>query len=398
MNSLLSALLIASFSFFAGAQTGRPPAQPTAEALPTKKKSESKPAPKKKKEEKRLENAKLKHLKEQMPDEGDDFQDGDIPPPSEEMPIEDTPESEDKSQNEGLNDIQYTEKPDDSGIEYAEDAEKAEKAAEAKRIAEELARKKKPLAKPPADEPMPLIRREREQIDISAKPGPKKIHHPNAAKGLVKITRDKVYIYKTKVSDQTKSSSFRFGFLSPSHLENKDSGLVFDDFYQSSVPSGLIDYEWQFFRGFGKLGLKLGTGIGVAQGNGQFKSGNNGSLEPVEKFTFLIIPNSVGLAYHADFFNRQWIVPYAEGGGTAFVFSEMRNDGKSPKFGGAPGAYFALGGAFNISSLDTIGMLELDREYGINSLFLTAEYRYYAGFGNFDFTSNFINGGLMVEF
>ena len=43
-------------------------------------------------------------------------------------------------------------------------------------------------------------------------------------------------------------------------------------------------------------------------------------------------------------------------------------------------------------------MLELDRDYSINSIYLFGEYRYIAGFGHFDFTTDMINGGVMVEF
>jgi hypothetical protein len=43
--------------------------------------------------------------------------------------------------------------------------------------------------------------------------------------------------------------------------------------------------------------------------------------------------------------------------------------------------------------------IQLDREYGINRVYLTAEFRGIVSITqNYDFTSNLINGGLLMEF
>ncbi|MGE0762647.1 MAG: hypothetical protein AB7N80_05165 [Bdellovibrionales bacterium] len=293
--------------------------------------------------------------------------------------------------------VESNQNPDDEGIEYAEEAEKNERERQ-KRIEERKKALMKP--KPAVDEPMPLIKRQREAMQYSTKQANKYIRHPLAKKGLTKITRDKIYVYKTKPSDQSKASSVRFGMLNPTELQNPDTGVVFTDFYDGNNFALLYDYEWQLFRKFGKFGLKLGTGLGVASGNGQFKNGAtlNGAIEPKEKFTFLVAPTTAGAIIRLQFWDNQLLVPYGEGGGAVFGFSELRDDGKKPKFGAAYGGYFAAGVAMNLHFLDPLSLLELDREYSINSVFLTAEYRYYVGTGNFDFTGDLINGGVTFEF
>jgi len=258
----------------------------------------------------------------------------------------------------------------------------------------------KPKPPPIADEPMPIIRRKREPIEIDIKPQPKRIKHPYAKKGLTKITKEKIYIYKVPKSEQKNAANLRFGFLTPNDLQNPDTGAYFVDFYDSSSnPALLVDYEWHFWKRLGVWGLKVGSGLGVANGHGQFRDQSlQGGLTPRENFTFVIFPNTVGAVWRMKFVNRQVIVPYAEGGGVGFGFGEFRDDDGGPKFGVALGAYFAVGGAFSLHIFDKMTMLELDRDYGINDVFLTAEYRYYQGFGNFDFTSDLINGGILFEF
>lgn len=325
-----------------------------------------------------------------------DFYDTEVPPPGEEMPP-DSPEASEPPDSG----IEFANPDDASDIEYADEAERSE-AENAKKKQEEEEKKKllRKQPKPPVNEPMPLIRRQREAVNYSNKTPAKYIQHPNAAKGLTKINRDGSYIYKVKASDQTKSSTVHIGLFEPTKLKNPETGLEFEEFYETSNPALLFDYEWQVFQKFGKLGFKLGSGLAVATGSGQFKTQPplNGNVEPKEKFTFAVIPNSVGLVYRLQYIEDQIFVPYIEGGGTGFVFGEFRDDGEKPRFGGAFGAYAAGGVAFSLDFLDRISMLELDREYSINSIYILAEYRTYVGFGDFDFTSNLINVGFMVEF
>ncbi|MBX7231440.1 MAG: hypothetical protein K1X29_05085 [Bdellovibrionales bacterium] len=248
------------------------------------------------------------------------------------------------------------------------------------------------------DEPMPLLRRKREPIELPNGDGSHFIQHPNAAQGLVKITKDKVYIYKTKVSDQKRASSLHLGFFQPTRLQNPETGRSMDEFYPHQNPMLLYDYEWQFFQRLGKMGFKLGTGLAMTYGSGQFENDFNGNLQPLEKFTFLVVPNSAGLIYRFQYWEKQFLVPYIEGGGIGLGFAELRDDGKRPKFGGALATYYVAGMAFKMNFLDPQSMILLDRDYSINAVYLFAEFRAALGFGRFDFSSQQINGGATVEF
>ncbi len=246
---------------------------------------------------------------------------------------------------------------------------------------------------------------ENKVFDWQGKDNEQEVDHPFYEKGLIRIDKDRKYIYKVDESEQKRAISVRMGFLELVNLENPDqagqAGASFDENYDASnAPAVLVDYEWELFKSpLGKFNLKAGAGAFYAQGNGHFVSGTNENLEPREVFTFFAIPLSAGAVYRMQIWHNQLLVPYAEGGGTAFGFAEFRDDDKGPKFGGAPAAYFAGGGALNLTYFDALSRIMLDREYGINRIYLTGEYRAYVGLSqNYDFTSDFFNGGLLMEF
>lgn len=227
------------------------------------------------------------------------------------------------------------------------------------------------------------------------------VPHPLADKGLVRITSDKTYLYQTPKSDQNHSSSVRFGMFDPAELANSETGVTFSTLYEDSeMPLIMYDYEWQLWRGrLGKLGWKLGTGIYAAHGNGSFKSPENAGIRPRESFTFLALPNNVAAIYRMQIWDKQPLVPFIEGGGDAITFAEIRDDSKGPKFGLATAAHAAGGIAFNLGALDKDALITLDREFGINSVWVAVEYRVLVALGKkFDFSADFLNGGIYVEF
>ncbi len=238
-------------------------------------------------------------------------------------------------------------------------------------------------------------------FDWSKHQGETEVKHPFAEKGLIKIGKDKTYYYKIKESDQTRAASFHVGPFNPVKLGNPETGATFDQNYdQSQNPALVFEYEWQGWNNpLGKFGIRAGTGLFVAQGHGHFVHTNlNPGKTPREQFTFLALPNSLGAVYRMQLWHRQLVVPYAEGGGLAWTFSELRDDDKGPKFGGALGAYAAAGFAFNLTYFDYLTRIQLDREYGINACYLTLEYRHVFSFSKFDFESDFINGGFLMEY
>lgn len=241
-------------------------------------------------------------------------------------------------------------------------------------------------------------------FDWSKHKGETEVDHPLAEKGLIRISKDKTYFYKVEKSEQKTAVSLKVGYFDPQNLENPETagqpGATFGENYDStSNPTLLVDYEWQLWRSpVGKWGIKIGSGLFFAQGNGHFVDTGLG-LTPKEVLTFVAFPNSVGAVYRGNVWDKQLLVPYAEGGAIGWTFAEFRDDNKGPKFGVSPAAYFAFGAAFNLTYFDTVSMIQLDREYGINSVYLTGEFRNVIGLSNrFDFSSNLINGGLLMEF
>jgi hypothetical protein len=240
-------------------------------------------------------------------------------------------------------------------------------------------------------------------FDWSKHRGETQVKHPFAEKGLIRIGKDKAYYYKVNESEQKRAASMHVGLYDPVNLSNPDSSYhatFAENYDQSSNPTVIFEYEWQGWRNpFGKFGIRAGTGVFVAQGHGHFVEGVNANLVPREQFTFVAMPNTLGVIYRMHIWHKQLFVPYAEGGGIAFTFGEFRDDDKAPKWGGALALYGAAGLAVNLTYFDYMTRTQLDREYGINACYLTVEYRHVASLSQrFDFTSDFFNGGFLVEF
>jgi len=222
--------------------------------------------------------------------------------------------------------------------------------------------------------------------------------------GLFKITKKGEYLYNIKPTPQNHASSLRFGVAQFPNLSNPTSGVTFQQIYgEDKKPMLMVDYEWQFFQSAGKLGLKLETGLFVASGHGQFvhpvTTVDGTTTDAEEKYTLFMFPNSLGLVYRLDILPRQWLVPYASVGIDYYTFMELRDDGFQPKFGGAPAFHFSAGGSFLLDVLGRQAMAMVDQRYGVNHIWLTAEFRHIEGLGNsFDFTDDVVNGGFMFEF
>ena len=257
-----------------------------------------------------------------------------------------------------------------------------------------------------AGEPLPLIKKKRQKIDSRFLQNKRLIEHPNASRGLIKIDKDRNYIYKVPTSEQNKAVSFRVGVYTPDDLENPESsGQSFSNLYdEDDFPMIQYDYEKLLWRTWlGHTAWKFGAGFYIAQGNGQFENAQPADVDgPREKFTLLVFPLSLGLSQRFQFWDTQPIVPFAGGGVDYFAFAERRDDDNNPslgaKIGGAPTAHFNLGGTIRLGR-GARAFVDLDREYGINAVSLIFEYRNYIALSDkFDFSSDFIGGGLLVEY
>ena len=160
----------------------------------------------------------------------------------------------------------------------------------------------------------------------------------------------------------------------------------------------LFDWEWQL-KFLGRFTFKVGSGFYHARGNGRFKTSQAGDRKPLEDFSLFMLPNSASLVYKFQFWNNQFLIPYVDAGVDAFALMEFQEGTSIPKLGGSFGAHFSGGLAWNIGFLDRWSLLELDRDHGINSIYLTGEYRTYVHIsGPYDFSGTFISGGFAADF
>ena len=234
-----------------------------------------------------------------------------------------------------------------------------------------------------------------------------KIKHPLQKKGLIKINKDKVYFYTTPESKFRGMFSLKIGFGHPGNLIH--NGFHFEEIYEKvkTTPWILFDYEWPFLKNPGIFSIKAGSGFFVPSDRGIFESSStiNRLDRAQEKVTFFLFPHNIALVYRFKFFKKQFIVPYAEGGADIFTFLETKR-GKyqslfksDASYGIAYLAHWAAGGQLNLGTLNRNTAINLDREYGINNLYLNFEYRQYLNLGSaLNFSSNVMAGGIVVEF
>lgn len=260
---------------------------------------------------------------------------------------------------------------------------------------EQIAEEEKPKAQP---QPLPP------PIEESSS-GRKKIAHPDAKKGLYLIDQNTGrYYYKTeKLSSKNQSTSIRVGSITPPNITMETGGntYTFADIYsEDNLPYLILDYEWQPFRSFGKLGVVMGVGFFTASGNGRFANPaiENGDAAK-ENFTFIGLPISAGGIYRLEFSDRQWLAPFVVGGMSYYVLGEIRDDGKAPKIVGTPAGYAGGGVLFNITRWSKEIDFTMDREYGINNMWLSAEFRTVQSLNeDLDVSADVFNIGISVDY
>lgn len=242
-----------------------------------------------------------------------------------------------------------------------------------------------------------------EVVRQSPKGGVEYIHHPQAAKGLLRIEQDGTYVYKTsEKTGYSTTGTFRVGSMTDAPKITGPNGVTFTMMYQGApVPIFLFDYEMRPFKSVPQIIGQFGLGLLYAQGNGRFSC--NGCAidgqEAKEKYTFLAIPLDAGLTYRFQYADRQWFVPYVSGGGMYIPVAELRDDDASPHGTGTPGVYGAAGAMFSISSISKETAFTLRNEYDIANLWLTAEFRYMKTFNDeLDFTTGIISVGIGVDY
>jgi hypothetical protein len=225
----------------------------------------------------------------------------------------------------------------------------------------------------------------------------RRIHHPNAKKGLVRIEQDGTYVYKVRLHKTDKTGTLRFGQMEPPNIISADGQTSFAKMYGSSgLPMITFDYDWHPIQSFGKLGFQIGTGLAMTTGNGRFLKGAEDAAKEV--YTFVVVPLNAGVTYRFQYSRTQWVAPYISGGGTYLGVAEVRDDNKR-NFTGTAAGYGAGGLMFNIVALSKDLGFILDSEYGVGGLWVTAEYRYLKSFSeDLDFSGSIVSLGVSAEF
>lgn len=209
--------------------------------------------------------------------------------------------------------------------------------------------------------------------------------------------------YATEHSPTSGTASFRVGYFGPPKLMNTNTHKAFQDIYtKDQLPVLFGEYEWPLTTKVGHIGIKFGSGLFFAQGNGVFTTTDPGRRPddlPPEKYTFMMFPNQLTAQYRFQYSDAQPIVPYVEGGVGYFTFAELRDDNSTPRVGGAATTVLAAGANFLMDWLDPDAIQRLDADYGINHVFFTTEVRQVVGLNaDYDFSSTVINAGFLLQF
>lgn len=242
-----------------------------------------------------------------------------------------------------------------------------------------------------------------EVVRRSKSGGVEYIQHPQAAKGLMTITKDGSYIYRVKPATESKESgTFRVGMMDSPKIASADGVTDYETMYGGPSQSiFMFDYEWKPLNRYGSLGIQAGMGLIYASGQGRFLNADAQfpDQEAKEEYTFLAVPLNLGVIYRLEWNDRQWIAPYASGGGTYIGVVEFRDDGKSPSLVGTPGVYGAGGLLFNITAMNRDTAFTLSSEYGINNLWVSVEYRQLQTFTeDVDFSGGIMSAGVAVDY
>ena len=219
---------------------------------------------------------------------------------------------------------------------------------------------------------------------------------------LMHISQTGVHQYKVNTSPLIGAIGLSLGVL-PAPSISVGGDVTYEDIYESSTNMGFfLNYEWKIFKKIGSLSLLPEIGISWATGGGIFVPGSDAAekgYKPKEQHTLFIVPVSVGVMYRLQYWENQMFTPFAIGGGSYFGLLEIRDDSQSFGIGATPAIYFGGGLQFLLDSLSRKAVNTLDREFGINHIYLVAELRRYIGLsGNLGFSGFVISGGVRVDF
>jgi hypothetical protein len=141
-----------------------------------------------------------------------------------------------------------------------------------------------------------------------------------------------------------------------------------------------LELDWQFFHGFGSLGLGVASGYVEIYG----KSLENGLVPSRQTTSLKLIPIKLLLVWRMDVFANRWGIPFvpyaktglmlnrwwsAKGGKTSVVDGDKASGWRSGYLG-------ALGLALQLDAFDRQLAKDFDTSMGVNHSYLFAEYAF----------------------
>ena len=213
---------------------------------------------------------------------------------------------------------------------------------------------------------------------------------------LQEVDRKGVHKYKVKSSDIKAHASLKIGMITPPQFE---SDIPYSRIYDSSLNFlTLLNYEFFLFQKLGRMSLDLGTGLMFASGQGIFDpEGINSYLNRQggarEVYFLFIMPLNLGITYKLQYWKQQFVYPYASCGVSMFNILELRDDKIFPHVLVMPSTYFAFGVMFNVDFMSGSAVNHLEKDYGVNHMYILAEFRQHL---NITTTSNLTNSMILA--
>ena len=155
----------------------------------------------------------------------------------------------------------------------------------------------------------------------------------------------------------------------------------FTDIYGSSaVLMGLIEVDYQFWRGVGSLAV--GGSVGYATDKGTAFVADT-QLKSNDETTFNVVPLELSLAYHFDWFAIEYdvpLVPFAKVGLDYWIwwFRDSAGDVATTSGldgqGGTFGWHWSAGLKILMDWVDSDSATQFDNEFGVNNTYIFAEF------------------------
>jgi hypothetical protein len=139
------------------------------------------------------------------------------------------------------------------------------------------------------------------------------------------------------------------------------------------------ELDWQILQGFGSFGVGLAAGYGSVHGHGIVST--TGEKAP-DTTSLHIIPIRALAVYRFDWLNRELgipLIPFAKAGLAHTIWWANGGNGTATfgsdrAVGGKWGYQLSGGLAFELNFLDPATGREFDSDYGVNSVFIHAEF------------------------